>query len=147
MKLAAQGVRTERAVPVPGTQDLGLSVPPRRTKYGNVRTEFNGETFDSKAEAEDEQHFALLQASGAIGGYARQVTIPLRGGTRKRGSRAKFDWLVNEPRPHSCSRCGHIDPVMMLVLKDTKGLITQAWETKRRLIEAQLGVRVEIIQH
>jgi hypothetical protein len=123
------------------------SEPPKRQKYGNIRTEFKGETFDSKAEAEDEQILAMREAAGEIGGYARQVTIPLRAGARKRGSRAKFDWLVNEPRPHRCSNCGHEDRIMGLVLKDTKGMITQAWETKRRLVEAQLGVKIEVIQH
>lgn len=119
----------------------------KRTKYGNVRTEFNGETYDSKAEAQDEQAFALRQAAGEIGGYARQVSVPLRGATRGRGTRHKVDWLVNEPRPHTCSNCRHVDPVMGLCFKETKGLMTRASETKRRLLEAQLGVKIEIIQH
>lgn len=126
----------------------GPSEPPRRrSKYGNVRTQFNGETFDSKAQADDEQMLALMAAAGEIAGYAREVSIPLRGAAGKRRPRMQIDWLVNEPRPHSCSRCGHVDPVLQLVLKDTKGLITPAWETKRRLLEAQLGIRIEVIQH
>jgi hypothetical protein len=122
--------------------------PSKKLKYGNVRTQFNGETYNSKAEAEDEQAFAVRQAAGEIGGSAREVSIPLRGQNRgKRRVRAQIDWLVNEPRPHTCSKCGHVDPVMQLVLKDTKGFITSAWETKRRLLEAQLGITIEVIQH
>jgi hypothetical protein len=120
---------------------------PRRTKYGNVRTQFNGETFDSKAQAEDEQMLATQVAAGLIAGYAREVSIPLRGCPGKRRPRMQIDWLVNEPRPHLCSKCGHVDHVLQLVLKDTKGLITPAWETKRRVLEAQLGIRIEVIQH
>jgi hypothetical protein len=112
-----------------------------------VRTQFNGETFDSKAQAQDEQALALKAAAGEIGGYAREVSIPLRGGAGKRRPRMQIDWLVNEPRPHGCTKCGHVDQVMRLVLKDTKGYITPAWETKRRLLEAQLGIAIEVIQH
>jgi hypothetical protein len=120
------------------------SEPPRRSKYGNVRTQFNGETFDSKAEAEDDQRFRMEEAAGLIAGYARQVSIPMRA---RRGKRIQLDFMVNKPRPHSCSKCGHVDHVPGLVLMDRKGVITPEWETKRRILEAQLGVEIEVIQH
>jgi hypothetical protein len=118
---------------------------PRRNKYGNVRTQFNGETFDSKAEAEDDQRFRMEEAAGVIAGYARQVSIQLRG--KRGGKRIRLDFMVNKLRPHSCSKCGHVDHVPGLVLMDCKGVITPDWETKRRILEAQLGVEIEIIQH
>ncbi len=117
-KLSAQGVTTRQATPARNSPPASPAAPtPRRSKYGNVRTEYNGEVFDSKAEAEDDQDLRMQEAAGAIGGYARQVSIPLRA---RGGKRIKMDWLVNEPRPHACSACGQVDQVMQLILKDTK---------------------------
>lgn len=122
----------------------GLEAAPRkRTKYGNVRTKFNGEVFDSKAEARDDQAFRVQEAAGEIAGYARQVSIPLRA---KGGRRMRLDFIVNRKRQHSCTRCGNIDHVYGLVLMDRKGMVTPEWETKRRILEAQLGVEIEILQ-
>ncbi len=115
----------------------------RKTKYGNVRTEFSGEVFDSKAEAADDQAFRMQEAAGEIGGYARQVSIPLRA---RKGRRMRLDFLVNKRRPHACSSCGHVDHILGLVLIDSKGMVTPEWETKRRILEAQLGVEIEVIQ-
>lgn len=120
----------------------GLRSRTKRNKYGNVRTEFSGETFDSKAEAEDDQRFRMAEAAGEIGGYARQVSIPLRG----RRKRIRLDFMVNKPVSHTCTKCGHVDRILKLVLMDRKGVITPEWETKRRILEAQLGVDVEVIQ-
>jgi hypothetical protein len=118
-------------------------LPGKRSKYGNIRTEFSGEVFDSKAEAADDQAFRMQEAAGEIAGYARQVSIPLRA---KRGRRMRLDFMVNKKRPHQCSRCGHIDHVYGLVLMDRKGVVTPEWETKRRILEAQLGAEIEVIQ-
>jgi hypothetical protein len=115
----------------------------RRRKYGNVRTEFNGEVFDSKAEAADDQRFRLLEAAGDIGGYARQVSIPLRA---RKGVRMRLDFMVNRRRPHTCTKCGNVDHITGLVLLDRKGVVTRDWENKRRILEAQLGIKVEILQ-
>lgn len=137
----------------PGMQELLERQAPqpapnvRRNKYGNIRTEYNGELFDSKAEAEDDQALRLLETAGQIAGYARQVSIPLRGRKRgNRGVRMQLDFLVNEPRAHRCSHCNHEDMVLRLVLKDSKrGITTREWETKRRLLEAQLGLEIEVL--
>lgn len=117
--------------------------PGKRTKYGNVRTEFSGEVFDSKAEAQDDQSFRMMETLGEIAGYARQVSIPLRA---KGGRRMRLDFMVNKKRPHTCSHCGKVDHVYGLVLMDRKGMVTPEWETKRRILEAQLGVEIEILQ-
>jgi hypothetical protein len=117
--------------------------PGKRAKYGNVRTEFNGEVFDSKAEAKDDQAFRMQEAAGEIAGYARQVSIPLRA---KGGRRMRLDFMVNKKRPHTCSQCGNVDQVYALVLMDRKGMVTPEWETKRRILESQLGSVIEVMQ-
>lgn len=117
--------------------------PVKRSKYGNVRTEFSGEVFDSKAEAQDDQTFRMQEAAGEIAGYARQVSIPLRA---KGGRRMRLDFMVNKRRPHQCSKCGQMDDVYGLVLMDRKGMVTPEWETKRRILESQLGIEIEVMQ-
>lgn len=124
-------------------QQLDQKPGARRNKYGNIRTEFNGEVFDSKAEAADDQRFRMLEAAGDIGGYARQVSIPLRA---RKGVRMRLDFMVNQRLPHTCTHCGHIDQVTGLVLMDRKGMVTRDWENKRRILEAQLGIKVGILQ-
>jgi hypothetical protein len=123
-------------------EQFGDAPKARRNKYGNVRTEFSGEMFDSKAEAEADQALRLKEAAGEIGGYARQVSVPMRA---RGGKRMVLDFLVNKPHAHRCSRCGHEDRVMKLTFVDRKGMITPEWETKRRLLEAQLGVAIEVV--
>lgn len=124
-------------------EQFGNSPKSRRNKYGNVRTEFSGETFDSKAEAQDDQTFRLQEAGGEIGGYARQVSVPMRG---RGGKRMVLDFLVNKPHVHRCAHCGHEERVMKLTFMDRKGVITPEWETKRRLLETQLGISIEVLQ-
>lgn len=124
-------------------QQLDQKPGARRNKYGNIRTKFNGEVFDSKAEAADDQRFRMLEAAGDIGGYARQVSIPLRA---RKGVRMRLDFMVNQRRPHTCTHCGHVDQVAGLVLMDRKGMVTRDWENKRRILEAQLGTKIEILQ-
>lgn len=45
----------------------------KRAKYRNVKTEVDGELFDSKLEANDYQDFKLLLAAGEISNLRRQV--------------------------------------------------------------------------
>lgn len=116
--------------------------PGKRSKYGNVRTKFNGEVFDSKGEAAADQNFRMQEAAGEIAGYARQVSIPMRA---RGGKRMQIDFLVNRKQAHACPKCAHVDYVYGLVLTDYKGMITAEWETKRRILEAQLGVKIEVI--
>lgn len=119
-----------------------LKVRKRRTKYGNVRTQFNGETFDSKAEAQEDQSLRLQEAAGEIAGYARQVSIPMRA---RGGKRLRLDFMVNARRAYNCVNCGHANHVYGLVLRDKKGFVTREWETKRRILEAQLGIEIEVV--
>lgn len=119
-----------------------IGAPKKRAKYGNVRTQFNGETFDSKAEAAEDQALRLQEAAGEIAGYARQVSIPMRA---RRGRRMQLDFMVNARKPYICEGCGHVNQIYGLALRDKKGFVTPEWETKRRILEAQLGIEIEVI--
>lgn len=51
-------------------------------KYSAVRTERDGYSFDSKAEARYFDYLTALQASGEIVGFTRQVPLHFPGGTK-----------------------------------------------------------------
>lgn len=127
-------------------QQLGLPAAandpdftPRR-KYGNVPVEVDGRKFPSKAQSHRHQELRLAAATGAIFGFVSEVSVLLPGGVRMR-----LDELVNEPVAYPCEQCGHPNMCPTLVLEDTKGVITAAWEVKRKALEAALGVKVRII--
>ncbi len=70
---------------------LGMSVPadidehvslPKRRKYGNVPTEYDGDMYDSGKEARRAQDLDLLVKAGDIAGWSRQVPFMLPGGIR-----------------------------------------------------------------
>ena len=48
---------------------------PRRNKYGAQRTEYDGRTYDSKAEAEYAMRLDLRVRAGEIAGWGRQPTV------------------------------------------------------------------------
>jgi len=119
-----------------------LKVTAKRPKYGNVRTQYNGETFDSKAEAAEDQALRMAEAAGEIAGYARQVSIPMRA---RKGRRMQLDFMVNAKKSYACAQCGHLNHIHALVLRDKKGFVTREWQTKRRILEAQLGIEIEVV--
>ena len=88
-------------------------------KYRNIKTEVDGITFDSKAEADRYCELKMLQAAGKISGFDIQPSFVLDGGVRYRP-----DFIV-------CDRGGHI------WVEDVKGVETQVFRIKRKLWETQ----------
>ena len=86
-------------------------------KYRNIKTEVDGITFDSRAEANRYCELKMLQAAGKISGFDIQPSFALDGGVRYRA-----DFIV----------CGN-DGVVWV--EDVKGVETQAFKLKRRLWE------------
>lgn len=56
----------------------------RRPKYGNKRTEYNGRTYASKAEANRAMDLDALLAAGEIDGWKAQPRVELEPGIRCR---------------------------------------------------------------
>ena len=56
--------------------------PPKRSKYGNRKTERHGRMFDSKHEADVYDELLLLAGAGEICGVACQVAFHLPGGVK-----------------------------------------------------------------
>lgn len=95
---------------------------PKRSKYGNQKTEVAGELFDSKREAEDYKVLLLRQKAGEIGLIRRQVDYELNpGGTHSLIYRADFVYVETATG--------------RTVVQDSKGMHTREYKKKRRLMK------------
>lgn len=105
-----------------------------KAKYGNKKTEVDGITFDSKAEARRYGQLKLLERAGAIQGLTLQpvfVLIPsvtVQG--RKRPAikyKADFQYIEGEKR----------------VVEDVKGVRTPVYNLKRHLMKYVHGIDIK----
>ena len=89
----------------------------KRSKYGNIKTEVDGITFDSKAEARRYGELKLLEMAEEILGFGRQPSFVLPGNIRYRP-----DFIV-------CDKDGNI------WVEDVKGVATKEFRIKQKLWE------------
>lgn len=86
----------------------------RRHKYGAVRTEYQGERYDSRAEARRAMDLVLLKAAGKIHRWERgEAQVLLEGRTRSRRVTYKPDFIVWDTE-----RRAHAEDVKGMVPKD-----------------------------
>ena len=101
---------------------VGVSEGKRRGKYNNRKTEREGITFDSKAEADRYTQLRVLEQFGQIVGLQRQVKFPLMVGAVKLGDYiADFVYLKDGVR----------------VIEDVKGVQTPTFRWKAKHMAAQ----------
>lgn len=109
---------------------------PTRSKYGAVRTNVSGLSFDSRKEAGRYAELRLLEMAGEISELTRQVPIELHGrdgplltptGRVKRYV-ADFRYIEN--------RTG------LTIWEDAKGFKTPEYEMKKAVLKAQ-GIEVK----
>ena len=106
-----------------------LVVPASKSKYSNVRTTINGETFDSASEAERFRQLVLLQKAGRIRELTRQVSFVLApavviNGARKRALTYRADF-------------GYVDvSTGARIVEDRKGALTDVYKLKRHLMKS-----------
>ncbi len=96
-----------------------------RSKYHAIRTEVDGITFASKAEAHRYQELRLLEVAGEISDLERQVAFHL--------------WVGDE---HICKYVADFRYVRggETVVEDVKGVRTAAYVLKRKLMKACHGI-------
>lgn len=99
-----------------------------RHKFGAVRTERDGQSFDSKAEARYYDQLMLAQRAGEVVMVLRQVPFHLPGGVKY-----VCDFLVF-----------HASGVVEVV--DVKGVETESFRAKKRLVEALYPVTIEVVK-
>jgi len=95
-----------------------LTKQAKPNKYRNVKTEVDGITFDSKAEARRYSELKLLADANEILGFGLQPSFALPGGIRY-----KPDFIV----------CGKDGTVW---LEDVKGVETKEFKLKKKLWDA-----------
>ena len=104
-------------------------------KYHNTKVKINGEIFDSKKEAARWQELLLLQRAGKISHLNRQVTYELipsqyiDGKRVERSVKYVADFVYHQGG--------------QLVVEDTKGMKTDAYIIKRKLMLSVYGIRIK----
>lgn len=126
--MCAETARARGGEPAAATEpsrQAGLDDPKRkRSKYGSKRVDFDGFRFDSKREAAYYARLVLLQQSGDVRFFLRQVPFHLPGGVRY-----VVDFLV-------VWKDGRLEFV------DVKGYPTALYKAKKRIVEAAYGVEI-----
>ncbi len=89
----------------------------KKSKYHNRKTEYNGNIYDSKKEANRAWELEQLIKAGEIVGYTRQMAFRLAGGIIY-----KADFVVYYPD-------GHYE------IEDVKGMRTQVYQLKKKLMK------------
>ncbi len=107
---------------------------PRASKFHATRTEVDGIAFQSKREARRWQQLRILEAAKQIRNLRRQVPYPivvvnLETGEIVTVSRYFADFVYE-------------DLTGAEVIEDAKGFKTETYKLKKRLVEAQYGVRI-----
>ena len=123
----------------------------RTNKYKAIKTTVNGIEFDSRKEARRYQDLMLLQRAGAIKKLERQVKfvliptqheITVRYG--KKGQRLKDKQKLLE------KECSYVADFVYIdvesgkeVVEDTKGVRTDAYKIKRKLMLFKYGIQIK----
>jgi hypothetical protein len=100
----------------------------KRGKYGNQRTVFQGQKFDSGREEKVWRDLQAQWLAGAIRAVIRQVSMPLPQSTR----RIRIDFMVVE-----------LDGKIRWL--DAKGFETAWWRSKRAQVKSAYGLEIELV--
>jgi hypothetical protein len=108
-------------------QDGYKMKPPKRSKYGNKRTLYDGIWFDSGAEAERYKTLKLWQSAGIITNLELQPQYPcVINGKKCFLYKADFRYTRDGKQ----------------VIEDVKGMRTDVYIVKKKVIEALFGIEI-----
>lgn len=108
----------------------------RRHKYGAQPTTVDGVRFASKREASRYQELKLMERAGAIKELTLQPVYPLHVPEKGRvGVYVTVGKYIGDFRYRE-------GPNGLLVLEDVKGVKTAVYRLKKRMVEAQYGIRI-----
>lgn len=109
-----------------GRLQRASEAPPAPKRHNNSKTQYQGQTFDSKHELRDYQAFELERAAGKIRAVVRQVSMPIAGSRR----RIRIDFMI-------VANDGSIRWV------DSKGYAEREWLLKRDIAQTSCGIIIE----
>ena len=108
------------------------------SKFGNRKTVFNGEVFDSLKEANRYRELLILQRTGKIKDLDRQVKFTLlpsqkdaNGKTIERPINYYADFVYTDTATNK------------RIVEDVKGMRTDAYILKRKIMLAWFGIRIK----
>lgn len=104
----------------------------KMNKYHNIKTTVDGITFDSKAEARYYGIYKRFQEWGKISNLQRQIPYIFKiDGKKIFTYKADFQYTDKEGKEH---------------VIDVKGVETPVFRLKKKLIEAQYGIEIEVVK-
>jgi hypothetical protein len=99
-----------------------------KTKYNNAKTEYNGMKFDSRKEAKYAFELDMRKRANEIAGYVCQLPMPIiMNGVQVAKYIADFEVIYLDGRKE---------------IVDVKGMKTPMYRLKKKLIEAQYGIKI-----
>ena len=122
-------------------QALTKTKPKKKSKYGNVRTEYGGRSYHSKAEAATAALLDGLQRVGKIRSWLpQQPSFPMPGGGKYT---ADFEIFIEYKN------------MLIVLVHDTKGYDTAESKLKRNYVKEKYGVMItttdsdliEVVEH
>ena len=107
----------------------------KKSKYNNIRVQYNDKWFDSKKEMRRYQQLELLQRAGKIKNLCCQVTYNLLPTTRIGGqTQRKTTYIADFVYWDIEKDCE--------VIEDAKGMRTDVYKIKRKLMMVRHGIEV-----
>lgn len=122
-----------------------------RSKYGNRKTVVDGITFDSKKEANRFRELQLLERAGKIMALQRQVKYVLIP-TQRESTNEIYKKGAHQghfkPGKVLEKECSYIADFAYIqdgayVVEDTKGVRTEAYKIKRKLMLERYGIQIQ----
>lgn len=111
---------------------LGVGRKGKMSKYHNIKTTVDGITFDSKAEAHYYSFLKYRQGSGTLFNLRLQVPYVFKiDGKKIFTYKADFQYTDKEGKEH---------------VIDVKGVETPVFRLKKKLIEAQYDIEIEVVK-
>ena len=111
-----------------------------RAKYGAVKTQVDGITFDSKAEASRYQELKLLERDGHISSLELQPKFELAPSVKFAGASR------STPALRYFADFRYLDHNGKVIVEDVKGMKTREYQIKRHLLKAIHGIDISEVR-
>lgn len=108
------------------------------SKYRNKKTEWQGETFDSKAELSRFLHLQALERGGLISDLERQPKFEIVPAVKLHGKTIRAKVYKADFR--------YKDADGKIIVEDVKGMLTETYRLKRHLMMSVWGIEIKEVR-